>query len=56
MQHSFNAEKLERLSELKILIALNNLWKAEATIDKEIAELHQRNKILKKRTDTRGTL
>lgn len=47
IQHSFNAEGLERLSELKILIAHNDLGKAEAIIDKEIAELRQRNKILK---------
>lgn len=47
IQHPFNAEGLERLSELKILIAHNDLGKAEAIIDKEIAELRQRNKILK---------
>lgn len=47
IQHSFNAEILERLSELKNLIAHNDLGKAEAIIDKEIAEFRQRNKILK---------
>lgn len=47
IQHSFNAEIFEKLFELKILIAQNDMGKAETTIDKEIVELPQRNIILK---------
>lgn len=46
IQHLFDAERLEKLSELKNLIAQNDLGKAERTIYKEIAKLRQRNKII----------
>ena len=47
IQHSFNTKRLEKLSEVKNFVKVNDLEKAEQTIEKEITELRQRNKILK---------
>jgi hypothetical protein len=47
IQHSFNSKRLEKLSELKNFVKVNDVEKAEQTIENEIIELRQRNKILK---------
>lgn len=46
IQHSFNSERLEKLSELKNCSTQKDLEKAVFKINKEIMELRQYNKIL----------
>ncbi|XP_062581906.1 uncharacterized protein LOC134243689 [Saccostrea cucullata] len=47
IQHTFNTERIEKLIETKNFIEKKDLENAALTIEKEIGELRQRNKILK---------